>query len=240
VAWPTPVILDEVDSTNRLLAETPDAPEGTSIVAEIQTAGRGRLGRQWESPWGSGVWMSVLVRPGGVPRPEWAALPLIAALSVRDALVEACGLTCGLKWPNDLVVGGDEVRKLAGILVEVVGPDAVVIGMGTNMSLLTDELPTASATSVLLEGGTPDREAFIVCLLAALESRLARWRSDGLQIEDYRAACVTVGRLVRVQLPDGSEITGVAEGVADDGRLMVRHDGNTVIIAAGDVIHATI
>ncbi|MEY4137190.1 MAG: hypothetical protein RL205_1318 [Actinomycetota bacterium] len=240
MAWPTPLILDEVDSTNRLLAEQSDSPEGTSIVAEIQTAGRGRLGRQWESPWGSGVWMSVLVHPADRPRTEWAALPLIAALAVRDALISACDLRCGLKWPNDLVVGEAEVRKLGGILVEVVGSDAVVIGMGTNMSLSQAELPTPSATSVLLEGGLADREAFIAGLLAALASRLSQWRAEGFPRADYLAACVTVGRQVTVELPDGSRLEGVASGITDDGRLIVTRGEESVIIAAGDVIHATI
>ena len=232
--------MDEVDSTNRLLAERSDDREGIAIVAEIQTAGRGRLGRTWESPWGSGVWMSVLVRPADQPRASWAWLPLITALAVRDALTTACGLTCGLKWPNDLVSEGDEVRKLGGILVEVVGPEAVILGIGVNMSLAQEELPTPAATSVFLEGGEPDREAFVVALQGALESRLAAWRAGESPIDDYRSACVTVGRQVTVQLPDGTELVGLAEGIADDGRLMVSHQGNTVIVAAGDVIHATI
>ena len=232
--------MDEVDSTNRLLAERSDDREGTTIVAEIQTAGRGRLGRTWESPWGSGVWMSVLVRPADQPRASWAWLPLITALAVRDALAAACGLESHLKWPNDLVSGGDEVRKLGGILVEVVGPEAVILGIGVNMSLAQEELPTPAATSVFLEGGEPDREAFVVALQGALESRLAAWRAGESPIHDYRSACVTVGRQVTVQLPDGTELVGLAEGIADDGRLMVNHQGNTVIVAAGDVIHATI
>jgi len=209
-------------------------------VAEIQTAGRGRLGRTWESPWGSGVWMSVLVRPADQPRASWAWLPLIAALAVKDALAGACGLECGLKWPNDLVSGGDEVRKLGGILVEVAGPDAVVVGIGVNMSLVKEELPTQAATSVLLEGGEPDREAFVVALQGALEARLADWRTGDSPVGDYRAACVTIGRQVTVHLPDGTELVGLAEGVSDDGHLMVNRQGNTVIVAAGDVIHATI
>ncbi len=229
-----------MDSTNRLLAERPDSPEGTTIVAEIQTAGRGRLGRTWESPWGSGVWMSVLVHPADQPRASWAWLPLVTALAVRDALALACDLDCGLKWPNDLVSGGDQVRKLGGILVEVVGADAVILGIGINMSLLSEELPTPAATSVLREGGTPDREAFIVALQGTLESRLRQWRSGQPPLADYRSACVTIGRQVSVRLPDGSELVGLAEGVADDGRLMVREGANTVIVAAGDVIHATI
>ena len=229
-----------MDSTNRHLAEQPDSPEGATIVAELQTAGRGRLGRTWESPWGSGVWMSVLVRPESEPRARWAWLPLIAALAARDALKFSCDLSCGLKWPNDLVSADDPVRKLGGILVEVVGPDAVVVGIGVNMSLLSEELPTPSATSVLLEGGTPDREAFVVALQGALEARLATWRAGESPIEDYRAACVTVGRQVTVLLPDGTELVGIAEGIADDGRLMVVSGDDTVIVAAGDVIHATI
>jgi BirA family biotin operon repressor/biotin-[acetyl-CoA-carboxylase] ligase len=209
-------------------------------VAEIQTAGRGRLGRLWESPWGSGVWMSVLVRPGDQPRASWAWLPLITALAVRDALASACALECGLKWPNDLVTRGDGVRKLGGILVEVVGPDAVVLGIGVNMSLASEELPTPAATSVALEGGTPDREAYIVALQGALESRLTAWRTGMAPIEDYRPECVTVGRQVTVLLPDGTELIGLAEGIADDGRLMVTDGTNAVLVAAGDVIHATI
>lgn len=229
-----------MDSTNRLLAERPESPEGTTIVAEIQTAGRGRLGRSWESPRGSGVWMSVLVHPADRPRASWAWLPLFTALAVRDALVEACRLTCGLKWPNDLVSADAEVRKLGGILVEVVGADAVVLGIGVNMSLTGAELPTPAATSVLIEGGVPDREAFVVAVQAALARRLASWRAGELPLDDYRAACVTIGRQVSVHLPDGSEIVGLAEGIADDGRLMVRQGENTIIVAAGDVIHATI
>ena len=239
-SWAAPEIRDEVDSTNRVLAEQPDSPEGTSVVAEIQTAGRGRLGRVWESPWGSGVWMSVLVHPADQPRADWAWLPLITALAARDALEAACGLTCGLKWPNDLVSGGAEVRKLGGILVEVVGPDAVVLGIGVNMCLSAEELPTQAATSVLLAGGTPDREAFIVAMHGALERRLADWRRGTAPLEDYRAACVTIGRQVTVHLPDGSCLEGLAAGLTDDGRLMVSHAGSTVIVAAGDVIHATI
>ena len=239
-SWPRPELLDEVDSTNRVLVERSDAREGTTIVAEIQTAGRGRLGRTWESPWGSGVWMSVLVRPADQPRASWAWLPLITALAVRDALATACGTDCALKWPNDLVSGGDEVRKLGGILVEVAGPDAVIVGIGVNMSLIHEELPTPAATSVLLEGGEPDREAFVVALQGSLEARLADWRAGRSPLADYRAACITVGRQVTVHLPDGSEIAGLAEGISDDGRLMVNHQGNTVIVAAGDVIHATI
>lgn len=240
MAWPTPVILDEVDSTNRVLAERPMAPEGTSVIAEIQTAGRGRLGRQWESPWGSGVWMSVLVHPADQARSDWAALPLIAALAVRDACARACGLAVGLKWPNDLVVNASEVRKLGGILVEVVGPDAVVIGMGTNMSMSREELPTPTATSVLLEGGTPDREAFIAALMEALSVRLAQWRAEGFPREAYLEACFTVGRSVRVDLPDGSVLEGLATGITDDGQLIVARGREEVIVAAGDVIHATI
>lgn len=235
-----PELLDEVDSTNRLLANRPDSAEGTTIVAEIQTAGRGRLGRTWESPRGSGVWMSVLVRPADRPRATWAWLPLITALAVRDALADTCSLTCALKWPNDLVSQGPEVHKLGGILVEVVGPHAVVLGIGVNMSLVESELPTPRATSVLLEGGTPDREAFVVGVQAALARRLASWRAGRPPLDDYRAACATIGRQVSVHLPDGSEITGLAEGIADDGRLVVRQGENTIIVAAGDVIHATI
>jgi BirA family biotin operon repressor/biotin-[acetyl-CoA-carboxylase] ligase len=190
--------------------------------------------------------MSVLLHPADRPRADWAWLPLLTALAVRDALAAACGLECGLKWPNDLVSGSAEVRKLGGILVEAVGagpgrePAVAIVGIGINMSLTQEELPTAIATSVLLEGGTPDREAFVVAVQGALESRVASWRQGVPPLADYRAACVTVGRQVSVHLPDGSVLEGLATGIADDGRLVVATDSGEVIVAAGDVIHATI
>lgn len=248
-SWPTPTLVSSTGSTNDDVAElaASGAPEGTCVVAEEQTAGRGRLDRAWASPAGAGLWTSVLVRAGDQPKGRWGLLSLVAGLAGLDALSAACGLRADLKWPNDVVVVaaacGANVgyRKLGGILSQTVGDDGVVIGMGLNVSLRGDELPVPEATSVFLEGGRTDRGALLVALLAALPVRVAQWRTgDPALLADYRLACRTIGRLVDVALPDGSRLTGVVADVDDSGHLLV-DDGTTMVrVTAGDVVHASI
>lgn len=230
-------------STNDLIAELAElgAPEGTCVVAEEQVAGRGRRGRAWISPPGSGLWVSVLIRPGDRPREAWGVLPLLAGLAARSALIE-CGVPAALKWPNDLVIDADPIRKLGGILVQATDNDACVIGTGINTSLTREELPTEQATSVLLEDGEPDRTALLAGYLRALATLIARWHDgDTSLIEEYRAACASLGRTVDVHLPDGSTLRGVALGIDDEGHLIVEDSsGARTIVTAGDVVHATI
>jgi BirA family biotin operon repressor/biotin-[acetyl-CoA-carboxylase] ligase len=248
LAWPVPIIKATTGSTNDDLEELAlqDAPEGTSVVADEQTAGRGRLGRAWVSPPGAGLWVSVLVRPGDQPKDRWAWLSLVAGLAARDALREACGVRTELKWPNDVVAaaacGGSEgPRKLGGILSHVVGSDAVVIGIGLNVAMRSADLPVSQATSVLLEGGDLDRVALLTSLLAALHERVAQWRAGDERIgDDYRHACTTIGRLVDVQMPDGQRVSGIVSGIDDEGHLLVSDGEASVRVTAGDVIHATI
>ena len=165
IGWPgpVPVIVQATQSTNADVAElaSAGAPEGTCVVAEEQKAGRGRLGRDWSSPPYAGLWMSVLVRPGDIPRSRWTWLPLIAGLAAHDSMRLLEHIPVALKWPNDLVFGVDSQaaapRKLGGILSEAVsgpsetGGDGVVIGIGINVALAADELPTPQATSLLVE-----------------------------------------------------------------------------------------
>jgi BirA family biotin operon repressor/biotin-[acetyl-CoA-carboxylase] ligase len=250
--WPAPRLVASTGSTNADVEELArqGAVEGTCIVADEQTAGRGRLDRTWVSPPGAGLWMSVLLRPGGssAERPTW--LPLVAGLAVTDALAEACGVRAELKWPNDIVAiaaacgGSDGPRKLGGILSAVV-PDAhdpaVVIGIGVNVDMRSADLPVSQATSVLLEGGRVDRSMLLGCLLSALEARLEQWRAGDEAIgRDYRARCTTIGRRVSVELPHAAPISGIVTGIDDDGHLLVDNEGITASITAGDVIHATI
>lgn len=242
---PVPTILETTESTNNDVARlaAAGAAEGSCIVAEHQSAGRGRQARTWVSPPSAGLWMSVLVRPGDMPRDTWTWLPLIAGLSACDAVRETSGVQASLKWPNDLVVvqGSQSPRKLAGVLSEAIDDHSVVLGIGINVSLTKDELPIPTATSLLLEGGSVNREELLASVLVHLAHRLGQWRvSDHSLVSDYRAACVTIGRKVEVTLPDQVVLAGIVVDVDDQGHLVVDDGADTVIVTAGDVIHATI
>ncbi|HET9655050.1 MAG TPA: biotin--[acetyl-CoA-carboxylase] ligase [Kineosporiaceae bacterium] len=194
-----------------------------------------------------------------VPQERWSWLPLLAGVAVVDALTRVCGLPARLKWPNDVLVpadgraprGGidpDGLRKVCGILAEVVptpGGPAVVVGAGINVNQAAAELPVPTATSLLLAGSsTVDRDTVLRAYLRALSDRYRSWRGAGGDPRGsglaaaYREACVTVGRQVAVQLPVGPALTGRAEGIDDDGRLLVAGpDGTVRALAAGDVVH---
>lgn len=248
-------VVAEIGSTNaemRRLAQA-GAADRTVLLAEHQTAGRGRLGRSWTAPPRSQVATSILLRPGPVEPGLLGWLPLVTGLGLRDALNTAGGIDAELKWPNDVLVGG---RKLAGILVEMTtvaaGGDfdmrlpALVVGVGLNVGLSESELPVPHATSLALCGASTDRTAVAVAVLRALAVRHAQWRScsrgSGSTISedlrrDYIAGCATIGSTVRVDLPDGSRLVGEAASVDLDGRLVVRVDGVDHRVAAGDVTH---
>ncbi len=242
---PQPVILATTGSTNAEIAGHLAGPEGTCVVAEEQTAGRGRHDRAWASPARAGLWMSVLIHPADVATVRWGWLPLVAGLAVRDAVRTMNPIPLELKWPNDLVIRsaacGGGLAKVGGILSEVLAPDAVVVGIGINVSLTSAELPTDAATSLLLEGGETDRDALLAGILLALRDRLAMWRTgDPALARDYLEACATIGRTVEVHLPGDGSLRGPVTGIDADGHLVVEVDGVTRIVTAGDVIHATI
>jgi BirA family biotin operon repressor/biotin-[acetyl-CoA-carboxylase] ligase len=252
-------VVEETGSTNEDVraAAVAGAPEGTVVVAEHQTAGRGRLDRRWVAPPRSGLTFSLLLRPTTVPARRWPWLPLLAGRAVVDGLTATTGLTVRLKWPNDVLV--DE-RKLGGILVERVETPtgaAAVVGIGLNVTMTADELPTARAatgtetapmpTSLLLAGArTTDRASLLAVLLRALEARYQAWRAVGGDPDagpggglraDYRAVCATLGRDVRVQLAPDQWISGRARDVDADGRLVVRTSAGDRALGAGDVTH---
>ncbi|MDQ6783450.1 MAG: biotin--[acetyl-CoA-carboxylase] ligase [Actinomycetota bacterium] len=220
-------VVEEIDSTNRAARRLADdgTPEGLVIVADHQTAGRGRLGRRWEAPPGTSVLMSVLLRPNLAV----ADLHLVTAavgLAARAACGHVGGFLPDLKWPNDLLVGE---AKLAGILAEAT-LGAVVVGIGINVSTAPPGATCVDAVS----GRAVGREAVMVALLADLDRRMRHW--DRV-IGDYRSACATVGRAVLVLTPDG-ELRGRAQAVDDQGRLLVISEtGARVVVAAGDVVH---
>ena len=243
-AWTSVEVVDQASSTNALVASraAAGAPEGLVVVADHQTAGRGRLDRTWVTPPGAALTFSVLLRPQ-VADERWPWLPLLAGVALVDAVEDAGGPPCVLKWPNDLLY---DDRKLAGLLVERVaspqGP-AAVLGIGLNVSTSEAELPVPGAGS-LATAGWPglDRSRLLVAILDVLGRRLRRWVRDagdprrGL-LEDYSARCGTVGRQVRVELPAGETLVGVATGIGEDGGLLVDAGDRTVPVSAGDVIH---
>lgn len=212
------------------------------LVADVQTAGRGRLDRRWESPPGATLMMSVLTRgpfTGGGPH----SVPTALSLAVRAAVEALTGLAVGLKWPNDLVVGVDGVDlKLGGVLAELATPDALVVGIGVNLSWgdgLPDDL-AATATSMDLLGHPVERWDLVAASLLEFDSRLRSLGEPGGEerlAEDHRAACVTLGRRVRVELPR-SELLGTAVDVTGEGALVVADDeGARHVVTVGDVVH---
>ena len=215
---------------------------GLVLVAEHQTAGRGRLARSWVTPPGAALTLSLLVAPEEVPLDRWPWLPLLTGLAVADGVRRAVGVEASLKWPNDVLVAD---AKLAGILVErlerpaAVGGPAAVVGVGINVSTTRDELPVPTATSLALAGARSlDRTRLLGEVLGCFAERYGDWRArggGGLRAS-YAAACATIGRAVRVELPGGS-LRGRAVGVDDDGRLRVDDGERVHVVGAGDVVH---
>lgn len=303
-------VLPEIDSTNEamLAAAADGAPHGSVLVAEEQTAGRGRLGRSWSAPARSGLFVSILVRPT-VPQGRLGWLPLLAGVAAQTAVHRVAEVDVSLKWPNDLIVPGGDAgggygagRKLGGILCQrglggrgngdgagsdkvegdkltlgkpdadkpladkpladkplaeggssehaadtdgVAEPATVVVGIGLNVTLRSDELPAPHATSVALEGGSvTDRDTLLRALLRDFGSCYAAWaaadgdpESSGLAAA-YREACSTLGTPVRAEMPGGAVVSGRADAIDGEGRLIVLGDaGDRMPIGAGDVVH---
>ncbi len=239
--WTSVTVVRETGSTNADLARGASSGEcgaGAVLVAESQVSGRGRLAREWVSPPRAGLTFSALVAPG-VPVQRWGWLPLLAGMAVADGLLAASELDTRLKWPNDVLA--DEL-KLAGILCERVdvaeGPLAVV-GVGINVTTSRAELSGLAATSVVGAGGDPsDRQSILVAVLRALRRRIVDFASGAEPSPDYRAACSTLGRDVRIDRPSGRSLHGRAESIDADARLVVvGADGARTAVTAGDVVH---
>ncbi|WP_345673790.1 biotin--[acetyl-CoA-carboxylase] ligase [Yinghuangia aomiensis] len=238
--WRDVVVLPETGSSNADVAARSGEAEGLVVVAESQTAGRGRLDRTWTAPPRSGLFLSMLLKPVDVPVQRWGWLPLLTGVAAARAMSRAGGIDVRLKWPNDLLVGE---RKLAGILAERAG-EGVVVGIGLNVTLAEDELPVPTATSLALAGSiTTDRDPLLRALLREFEDWYVRWREAGGDarasglLAAYTDTCATIGRRVRVQLPAGRTLVGTATGIDDDGRLVVAGPDGPEPVGAGDVVH---
>jgi BirA family biotin operon repressor/biotin-[acetyl-CoA-carboxylase] ligase len=254
--WPEPRVVAVTGSTNADVTELAraGATDGTAVVAAEQTAGRGRLGRSWQTPATSGVAVSVLLRPAAVPGDRWVWLPLLAGLAVADLAASLVAVPVAVKWPNDVLLAGG---KVAGVLAERVapGPDgtgaAAVVGVGVNVTPLPPlppgEPPLVAATSLAEHGSSATAEDVARGVLRALRERYAAWLAAagdpaaGLQRE-YRDRCASLGRDVAVHLPGGGVLAGRAVDVDGAGRLVVlpAGGGDPVALAAGDVVHARV
>jgi BirA family transcriptional regulator, biotin operon repressor / biotin---[acetyl-CoA-carboxylase] ligase len=216
-------------------------PEGSLLVAETQSAGRGRLGRVWESPPGTGIYLSVILRPP-LPPTELPKLTLTAAVAVVQAIKEVTGLETGIKWPNDILLAG---KKLGGILTEMETESDqmshVILGVGLNINTLIfpDHLQTV-ATSLGSTGRTFSRLAIIRSLLHILDRLYGKFLGQEFPeiLDLWRRATVTLGKPVRVKLGE-REIAGLALDVAPDGALLVAKPGGEVErIISGEIQQA--
>jgi len=243
-------VVGQTGSTNAdlLAAARSGAAGGAVLIAEEQTAGRGRLDRSWHSSRGAALTFSVLLRPAGIPPARISWLPLLTGVAVAAALRQRSGLDVSLKWPNDVLATQDvpgRPGKLAGILAEQAG-DAVVVGIGLNVTTAASELPVPTATSLALAGAPgQDRAEVLITILRELELWYLRWAgtaepgdaaASGLRAE-YLRCCSTIGRDVRVELPGAAALTGRACDVDGLGRLLVAAPDGVRAVSAGDVVH---
>lgn len=239
--------LESTGSTNidaKLFAEEGE-PHGTIVVADRQTAGRGRRGRSWESPAGRSIYFTIVVRPKFAPDSA-SMVTLVMALSVAEAIEEITGLPAGIKWPNDIVVNG---KKVVGILTEMsMMPEMneiqfLVAGVGVNVNQAgPEEFPEKvrkMATSLKIEAGRQfDRAALLERILARFEADYERFEKTlDLSALKARYEARLAGRNAGVRVLDpAGEYNGISRGITDTGELIVeREDGEKVLVYAGEV-----
>ena len=232
---------ETIDSTNRAAFELAQdgAYHGELVVAEAQTAGKGRRGRAWASPAGKNLYCSVVLRPE-IPPARAPELTLVAAVALAETLREA-GADAGIKWPNDVVIGG---KKIAGILTELSADvervQFVVVGLGVNLNASSDDFPpevAEVATSLkVARGSAVPRALFTAALLTRLEQWLDTWAEQGFGPvrQAWKKLSTILGQDVLVR-SEQKELRGVAEDIDETGALILRVDGKVERVLAGDV-----
>jgi BirA family transcriptional regulator, biotin operon repressor / biotin---[acetyl-CoA-carboxylase] ligase len=237
--WRSLEVHADLGSTNAEAART--GQPWHVVVADHQSAGRGRMGRAWEAPPGTSIAVSALL-PAPPAHPGW--LPLLAGLAVARGFAEVAGVHPGLKWPNDVLVEEDGWRKVCGILCEV-HEQGIVVGIGANVDQTRDELPVDTATSLRLCGGADvRREQLIGSVLAHLAALHADLTEGGVALgaarTAYRKSCRTLGLDVDLHLGGDRVQRAHALEVDEEGRLVVRGEAGEYAVAAGDVVHASL
>jgi BirA family transcriptional regulator, biotin operon repressor / biotin---[acetyl-CoA-carboxylase] ligase len=234
---------ESLDSTQNVAHQLVNegAAEGTLVLAERQTAGRGRMGRKWHSPKGKGIWFSLVLRPS-IPLQFTPQLTLLVAVALCRAIRSETELPVGIKWPNDLLING---KKICGILLESSAEDErlkhVIAGVGISANLFPDDFPEelrGVATSLSIEAGKPiDRVQLLCRFLSELEQLYDLYLAEGFTPIKllWEALNVSLHRPLRSMTPQGL-IEGYAESMDDSGALVVRlDDGNVTKIYSGDV-----
>ena len=261
VGWLEPLIFEQVTSTNDFAIanlEQINSAQGIVVVADEQTAGRGRLDRSWVAPAGSGIAMSLGVKMQSFAV-ELSAVPLICGLAVNRAL-KSFGITSYLKWPNDIVFSNTDLfpsidlseqgtvtdgfnkkaetdlRKVGGVLVQLV-QDSLIIGIGLNVTLKSHDLPVPHATSLHLEGFEVDR---IELICKVLEEINFLQGSDISWLAEYSKNCVTLGKTVSVTNFSNQTVTGLAQEVLPTGALLLKNLENFYQITVGDIVHLAV
>lgn len=237
-------VMETADSTNAVLladaaADLDGHPHLSVVLTRDQRAGKGRLGRQWTAPPGSAIAMSVLLEVAAVDVADRGWIPLSAGVAVTRAVASQLpSHDASLKWPNDVLVDG---QKISGILTEVlaVRPTTVVVGIGINTAMTTEDLPVPTATSFAARGVRVDEDRLVADVLVGLRDLIAALAVGGPAAvrDDVRAACATIGARVAVNLPDGSVLRGEVRDLDADGRLVVVTADGETSVAAGDVVH---
>lgn len=219
--WPKVRYVETTGSTNADMVK--DGEAGMVLIADEQTASKGRLNRTWVTPKGAQLAMSMVIDAGQDPN-HFGLLSIAPGVAVTDVVPQA-----RLKWPNDVQIGG---KKIAGILSNLALPN-VVVGIGINVNFRPEQLPVDTATALNLEGIDVDFDDFTIEILRAMGHRLGQWQDrDPQLLADYRKVCSTIGQTVRMELHD-RDVHGRVDGVNDNGEVII--DGTAYSV--GDVHH---
>ena len=238
------LFFSEIDSTNREARDRAEkeAIEGTVVIADSQSRGKGRLGRSWESPSGANLYLSIILRPR-ISLPAAAQITLLAGIAAARALSGVSGLECRIKWPNDIFLRG---RKLAGILTEMEGKGAkvrfIILGIGVNVNWRREDFPVGlreTATSLCAETGKEiSRVAVAAGFLHEMEREYSSFLREGFSArlrEEWSRLSWVLGKRVTLSLPEGT-ISGQALGLDPEGALLVLDgEGKTHRFIAGEV-----
>lgn len=245
-------VVAETGSTNADLREkASDAagwPHFSVLLTRNQTAGRGRLDREWSAPPGAALAVSVLLRDTAIPVAARGWIPLVAGAAMADAVsAQLPRREVSVKWPNDVLVepvpgAADAGGKICGILAEAAGDDVIVVGAGVNTAMSVSQLPVPTATSFVALGETCEEDRLVADYLRRLNELLSALAATGDAVAGgvhaaVTSRCGTLGQRVRVSLPGGGELTGRAVRLEADGRLVVDDDGLVHSVGAGDVVH---
>jgi BirA family transcriptional regulator, biotin operon repressor / biotin---[acetyl-CoA-carboxylase] ligase len=239
--WQNAIIKDEVTSTNDIARElvASNTEEGTFVLANFQTNGRGRQNRNWEAPKNSSIFISIILKPNNEKNLGW--IPLLVGLALHKALEAETRKDIKIKWPNDLVlVENSQEFKFAGILVERI-KNQVIVGVGINFDQEKEELPVSNASSLkqILQSSMA-KESVIAAFLTELSARwleennASTWPTPSL-VRDYKTNCITLNKKITAQLPGGEVINAEAVDISQTGEIVVKTDDGTRSLSSADI-----